>query len=391
MEVLDFIEEEDQTTLDAEEKVFDEHVNRVSDIMERLEKLEDLGATTEPLRPHVSTDPKEAGSGLMRNQKRLKYLKTSLDKANATIRLLEPTPALDICLVEKVKKDVDMLTNKLSDIVEDILSLPQDDTASLNEATSMDDELGRTTLKLIKLTHDRERRDHRTMDEASASPGVRLPKISIPTFDGKILSWKSFWEQFDATIHSKAGLNVIEKLTYLQDALKDSPARFMIQGLTRTSTKYITSYHFDYKSRLKATNLLPMSLWLEAQDVMLLIKLMLDPPSGFRLEEYITYMSSSTRASSLNKIKSSRLLTPRLNITRHFFFNRVIRIWNSLPYIDIQLPYSSIKRHILSIFWKYFLQSYSIDNPCSWCIACPCANCSKLPNPPLILATLSSA
>ena len=67
MEVLDFIEEEDQSTLDAEEKVFDEHVNRVSDIMERLEKLEDLGATTEPLRSRVSTDPKEASSGLMRN------------------------------------------------------------------------------------------------------------------------------------------------------------------------------------------------------------------------------------------------------------------------------------------------------------------------------------
>ena len=35
MVVLDFIEEEDQTDLDSEEKVFDEHVNRVSDIMER--------------------------------------------------------------------------------------------------------------------------------------------------------------------------------------------------------------------------------------------------------------------------------------------------------------------------------------------------------------------
>ena len=119
-----------------------------------------------------------------------------------------------------MKKDVDMLTNKLSDIVEDILSLPEDDTASLNEATSMEDELGSMTLKLIKLTHDREKRDHRTTDEASASPGVRLPKISTPTFDGKILSWKSFWEQFDATIHSKAGLNDIEKLTYLAGCSK---------------------------------------------------------------------------------------------------------------------------------------------------------------------------
>ena len=62
MEVLDFIEEEDQVTLNSEEKVFDEHVNRVSDIMERVEKLEDLGATTEPMRPHTSTDSREAAS-----------------------------------------------------------------------------------------------------------------------------------------------------------------------------------------------------------------------------------------------------------------------------------------------------------------------------------------
>ena len=54
----------------------------------------------------------------MRNKKRLKYLKTSLDKAKATIRLLEPKPAMDICLVEKMKRDVDMLTEKLSDIME---------------------------------------------------------------------------------------------------------------------------------------------------------------------------------------------------------------------------------------------------------------------------------
>ena len=99
--------------------------------------------------------------------------------------------------------------------------------------------MGSMTLKLIKLTHDREKREHRTTDEASASPGVRLSKISIPTFDVIILAgWKSFWEQFDTTIHSKVGLNDIEKLTYLQDALKDSPARFMIQGLTRTSENY---------------------------------------------------------------------------------------------------------------------------------------------------------
>ena len=40
LEVLNFIESEDRTTLDSEEKIFDEHVNRVSDLVERLEELE---------------------------------------------------------------------------------------------------------------------------------------------------------------------------------------------------------------------------------------------------------------------------------------------------------------------------------------------------------------
>ena len=168
----------------------------------------------------------------------------------------------------------------------------------------------------------------------------------------------------------------------LQDSRK-------LESLQRRATKFITSYDMDYKSRLIATKLLPVSLWLEAQDVLFLIKLMIDPPSGFCLDEYISFMSSSTRASSHNKIKRSHLLIPHLNVTRHFFFNRVIRIWNSLPYIDIQLPYLSIKRQILDIFWQYFLQSYSVENPCSWCIVCPCAKCSYLPNPSLNLIPFS--
>ena len=45
--------------------------------------------------------------------------------------------------------------------------------------------------------------------------GVQLPKISVPTFDNKVLNWKSFWEQFDATINSKTGLNDMEKLMYM--------------------------------------------------------------------------------------------------------------------------------------------------------------------------------
>ena len=67
---------------------------------------------------------------------------------------------------------------------------------------------------------------------------MKLPKVSVPTLDGKVLNWKNFWEQFDVTIHSKTTLSNTAKLMYLQVALKDGPARFVIQGLTRTSESY---------------------------------------------------------------------------------------------------------------------------------------------------------
>ena len=80
MEVLDFIEEEDQVALNAEEKVLDEHVNRVADIIERLEKLEDL-VTTEPVTHH------ESGSGDVRPGVRsvteAEHLSRRLDRADA--------------------------------------------------------------------------------------------------------------------------------------------------------------------------------------------------------------------------------------------------------------------------------------------------------------------
>ena len=68
--------------------------------------------------------------------------------------------------------------------------------------------------------------------------GINLPRIEIPTFDGNILNWRLFWEQFQAAVHDKPHLGEIDKLTYLRDALKDGPARNVIQGLTQTAESY---------------------------------------------------------------------------------------------------------------------------------------------------------
>ena len=42
--------------------------------------------------------------------------------------------------------------------------------------------------------------------------GVNLPQIEIPTFDGNILNWRLFWEQFQAAVHNKRQLEVVDKM-----------------------------------------------------------------------------------------------------------------------------------------------------------------------------------
>ena len=64
-EVLNFIEAEDKAALDSVEAVFDEHVNCVSEIIKRLEELEDLVATAKCLRSRASTDEQEVTSSLI--------------------------------------------------------------------------------------------------------------------------------------------------------------------------------------------------------------------------------------------------------------------------------------------------------------------------------------
>ena len=111
--------------------------------------------------------------------------------------------------------------------------------------------------------------------------------------------------------------------------------------------------------------------------------LLKNPPDNFILSEYIHFAQSSTRSSSTGKITASSPCTPRLNVnsTRHFYFNRIIKIWNSLPPLDLDCPMSSLKSRLKDLYWDYFIDHFCVDSPCSWYRVCPCNNCALLPAP----------
>ena len=80
------------------------------------------------------------------------------------------------------------------------------------------------------------------ISEASTSTsnnnGVRLPKLEVPSFDGNILNWRSFWEQFGISVHDRTHLSDSEKLVYLQQSLKGGSAKGVIEGLSRSGEYY---------------------------------------------------------------------------------------------------------------------------------------------------------
>ena len=66
--------------------------------------------------------------------------------------------------------------------------------------------------------------------------GVKLSKLDVPVFNGNIIHWTRFWEQFCISVHDRSSLSDAEKFVYLQQALKGGTAKSSIDGLAQSTT-----------------------------------------------------------------------------------------------------------------------------------------------------------
>ena len=108
-------------------------------------------------------------------------------------------------------------------------------------------------------------------------------------------------------------------------------------------TPSTADYVSDYKTRLLRLGILPLMYMLDLYDIMFLVKALQQPSSQFNIYNYISFSSSNTRSSSTNKLNHVRTNS---NYARNFYFNRIPRIWNQLPCIDINQSLPVIKATI---------------------------------------------
>ena len=112
-------------------------------------------------------------------------------------------------------------------------------------------------------------------------------------------------------------------------------------------------------------HLLPLIMQLELNDILFFVVSIKNPTKSFIVLDYVTFCSGSTRSSA-----SLKLVHCFSRNNKHFYFNRLPRLWNSLPTIDIHQPMSTIKHKLQLFFWNHFIAHFCPNNPFSFMSMC---------------------
>ena len=127
-------------------------------------------------------------------------------------------------------------------------------------------------------------------------------------------------------------------------------------------------YSLSYKNCLIAIHLLPLIYQFELNDLMFFIQSLKHCADHFNIKHFVSFSESNTRSSTHNKLIHTKSPT---NSSRHFYFNRLPRLWNSLPPIDLDSSLSSIKSTLIDYLWPHF----NSENPCTYNFQCLCSKC----------------
>lgn len=74
------------------------------------------------------------------------------------------------------------------------------------------------------------------------APSIRLPKMSLPNFNGDVTNWISFINLYDTSIHNNVNLSPVYKMQYLLSCLKGE-ALTLVSPLQISATNYLIAYN----------------------------------------------------------------------------------------------------------------------------------------------------
>ena len=91
----------------------------------------------------------------------------------------------------------------------------------------------------------------------------------------------------------------------------------------------------------------------DLSDIMFFIKSYKSPHPGFNITNYITFVTGNTQLATHRKLNQTRSSD---NITKNFYVNRLPRVWNHLPVIDLDISVVTTKKKLRTHLWNHFIK-----------------------------------
>ena len=224
--VIDLID--DDGTLGREQETLDQHDDDVTSLAVRLQKLITASSATP-----TNSDHRKVLT------RKLQHMEKSVTVMSENVSSLSSRPE-DVCRLQQHEEQLSDYKKDLAEIRNSLLSSSiEEGDELLGLHSALEKRLFDCSLQIKELLRPSTDPPEPTSTPApSHSKGVKLPRLDTPSFDGNILNWKCFWEQFCISVHDRSSLSNSEKLVYLQHALKDGSAKHVIEGLSRSGEHY---------------------------------------------------------------------------------------------------------------------------------------------------------
>ena len=118
------------------------------------------------------------------------------------------TSSPDVCLLRQLEEQLSDIKAELSDVSKSLLTMDVDDSDAL---CVMQVKLTKEIFECGVMIKKQLLPPHAAASDPSSTPapegkGLKLPKLDVPKFDGNIVNWTSFWEQYNISIHNRSSL-----------------------------------------------------------------------------------------------------------------------------------------------------------------------------------------
>ena len=150
----------------------------------------------------------------------------------------------------------------------------------------------------------------------------------------------------------------------------------LLESVQRRATRFILNCSKDpnnrpnYKSRLIELNLLPISYWMECRDLCFMFKY-LNGCFDVDLKDFVKIHIGRTR-NSADTLKLYPVHRHRTSLFRDSYFNRIVIIWNNLPFqIRNSTSFISFKSRLNEYYFDKLLSTFDSDRSSTWKTICP--------------------